>query len=230
MSAWNLKELHSLIEAIHGEAQAQLASVHINTVARKLWHAGYHYQIATDAFSAVYADSDNDLIIVANTILSRGEKNRSYRYATLSHESNVIALAHVIHSLSDIFSHVIADSLKITGIEEDNTTLRVLLKNIPAAPLRDRVVRVLGLKNYDYLNAFVNSSKHIMLAASSYKVDMTESGKAPHGLHFSGFSYKGRKFTEKYCSVFLNELKSLSEEYVSLGREINMYLISYNKS
>lgn len=229
MSAWGLIELQKLIEKEHGRQQVLLAASHVRTVDRKLESAAYHYHLATEAFSSVFSESDNSFNIAMIT-MSKGHIGQSYYDARLAHESNVIALAHVMHSLSDIFSHVISDSLNILNIDEGSLTLKELQRNLPDGSLKDKIVRILSLKSYEYLNAFVNSSKHIMLPDSTYNIDMTGSEKPQHGLSFSEFEYKRRSFPSKYSSIFLDELKSLSVEFVELGREINMHLIYAEKT
>ncbi|WP_161808459.1 hypothetical protein [Methyloglobulus morosus] len=219
-----MRELESLIEKSHGTPQLEKAAAHIRSVARKLESAGYHYQMALGAFENVFPVQNDELISVANTILGVGESSRKYRFATLAHESNVIALAHVMHSMTDVFSHVIYDSLNLSGLHEDKLNLSIVSKNLPAGELKDRVVRVLGLQQYNYLNSLVNTSKHIQLVETVYSVDMTGESKIPHGLKFKAFKYKTESHAEKYAQDFLVDMKTLSSEYVLLGSKINVQL------
>jgi len=145
-------------------------------------------------------------------------------------EANLIACAQSMHSVSDILAYVILHSLKIYDIDEGDLSLNLIQNQLEASTLKDEIIKLLGLKEFCYLKDFVNTTKHISIVFSGYNANIEHVSKQEHGLKFNSFSYQApksskiRNYPEKWHSVFLEELKKLSFQYVKIGQEINRYL------
>ncbi len=224
MSVWKLQELRELIEKVHGSEQLSKASSHINSVDWKIRSASYHSYTASDAFTSVFENVEHESISVVNMILSTGEEASKLHEARLIYEANVIACAQAMHSVTDIISHVILHAIAINGVDEENLCLKSIRKHVPSSGLKDKIVRVSGLKSFRYLQDFVNTTKHIRLVASAYTVDLTGKEEHSHGVRFKAFTCKDRSHPEKWGLDFLEELKQLSIEYVNLWQELNVLL------
>lgn len=224
--SWNLEELRNLIKEKYGDQQLEKASPHINSVDRKIKIASYHYHTCKMAFDNLFDDAEDEGIQALDLILS-SEASKFYE-AQLVAEANIIACAQSMHSVSDILPHVILHSLNING--KDDLTLRSVQKHLKDGELKNKIIKLLGQKEFCYLKDFVNTTKHFSLVFSPYKANLEDLKKQEHGLKFNDFSYqtpngsKPRKHPEKWHGIFLEELKKLTVHYVNIGQEINSYL------
>jgi hypothetical protein len=226
MPTWKLNELRHLIEEQHGADHLQKAIPHIDSVDWKIRAASYHSYTASNAFATVFKEKEPHPSAVAKMMLTNGEEAADFHEARLIYEANVIACAQAMHSVSDIISHVILDSLAIRDVDDENLDLKTIQRLLPESSLKNRVVRTLGLDYFRYLQDFVNTSKHVRLVGSQYTVDLTGVEKVPHGVKFRQFECKGRLHKEKWGETFLKEMKQLSIEYVHLGCALNDYMVS----
>jgi hypothetical protein len=224
MTVWKLQELRELIESKHGEEQLAKATDHINSVDWKIRSASYHSYVAKKAFDSVFSDIENTAMHAIKMILSTGQEASDFNEAKFIYETNVIACAQAIHSISDIISHVILDSVLIENVDEENLDLKAIQKMIPPSKLKQSVVRILGKKSYLYLRDFVNTTKHVRLVGSGYAVDVSGEDKYPNGVKFRGFICKNRDHAAKWGEDFLLELRQLSVDFVDLGQNINDHL------
>lgn len=226
MTVWNLRELRELIEKIHGPEQLQKAISHINSVDWKIRAASYHSYAASNAFSGVFEGVVDSQFSVMKMMFSNGEEASDFREARFIYEANVIACAQAMHSVADIISHVILDSLALKGVDEETLNLKVVHKALSSGDLKQRIAKVMGMTKFRYLHDFVNTSKHVRLVDAEYNVDLTGTAKHAHGVRFKQFECKGRLHGAKWGEEFLLELRQLSIEYVGLGQELNKHLIS----
>jgi hypothetical protein len=224
MSVWNLQELRELIKKIHGAEQLSKAAGHINSVDWRIQQAGYHSYMASNAFSSVFEGAEHELVSAVRMMLSTGEEVSKFNEAKFIYEANVIACAQAMHAVADIISHVILDALAIKGLNEEKLSIQVIQTRVPPGRLKEKIVRVSGLKEFRYLQDFVNTAKHVSLVDSSYTVDLTGREKHPHGIRFKEFECKDRPHPAKWGADFLKELRQLSIEYVNLGQELNVLL------
>jgi hypothetical protein len=225
MPTWKLNELRQLIEEQHSADHLQKANPHIDSVDWKIRAASYHSYAASNAFSAVFKEKEPPPSVVVKMMLTNGKEATDFYEARLIYEANVIACAQAMHSVSDIISHVILDSLAIRDADEENLDLKSIQKLLPESLLKSHVVRILGLDYFRYLQDFVNTSKHVRLVGSQYTVDLTGVEKIPHGVKFRQFECKGRPHKEKWGETFLQEMRQLSIEYVHLGCALNDYMV-----
>lgn len=224
MSVWKLQELRDLVEKTYGAEQLAKAADHINSVDWKIRAAGYHSYLAKNSFDGIFSGIENEPMHAIKMILSSGKGASNFNDASFIYESNVIACAQTMHSVSDIISHVIHDALFIEDIDEDSIDLKTIQTKIPPSALKSSVVRVLGLKSYLYLKDFVNTTKHIRLVGAAYTVDVAGVDKYPNGMKFRSFTCKDRRHPAKWGEDLLKELNQLSIEFVNLGQDINDYL------
>ncbi len=225
MSSWNLDELRKLIEEMHGVKQLEKARPHINAVDWKLRAGNYHSYTASNAFSGVIEEEPHPVTLI-KMMLSSGEEVKDFHEAQFIYETNIIACAQSMHSVADIISHVIQDSLALEGVDEEKINLKVLKGFLSDSPLKKRITRVLGLAHFRYLQDFVNTSKHIRLVDTEYTLDFTGKEEIPYGVRFREFKRMNRTHRSKWGRKFLDEMKQLSVEYILLGSAINEHLTS----
>lgn len=221
MSSWNIKELRELIERKHGSLQLEKLAPHLDSVSWKTVLANYHLYTAKDAFEHFFDNEEEEYVKAVELLISTGEEASSFKEAKLISEANIIAYAQSMHSIADILSHVIFHTFRINEIKESDISIKEVNKTLPQGQLKSKVTRLLGLKEFCYLDAFVNITKHVSLVFSNYHVDLREKSEKEHGVRFNAFSYKNRQFNEKWSDKFLKELSILSYQYVDIGNEIN---------
>ena len=226
MPVWHLEDLRQLIKEHHGADQLNKANPYIYSVDWKIRAATYHSHAASSAFSDVLEKDNPHPLTVFKMMFSNGEDASNFREARLVYEANVIACAQAIHSVSDIISHVIHDSLALDGIDEENLCLKDVQRLVPESSLKQTITRVLGLADFRYLQDFVNTSKHVRLVDSQYSVDLTGEDKYPHGVKFRAFVCKGRTHQSKWGEDFLKAMRQISIEYVLLGGALNEHMRS----
>ena len=221
MASWNLEELRSLVKEMHGVNQLKLLQPHINSLDWKIRIAAYHSYTFAETFSPFFENEKSGAVKAVKLILSSGEEASKFREAKLIAEANIIACAQSTHSVSDILSYVIIHSLKLSGIDEKRISISEVNKILSNGALKKQIERLLGLKEYRYLQDFVNTTKHISLVFSEYSVDLQSNDDDAHGIKFKSFSYKDRRHPEKWAEEFVQELRKISIEFVQIGRAIN---------
>jgi len=221
MTSWDLQELGELVRTKYGEAQLSLLQPHLNSVDRKIRIASYHSYAYSQVFIECFKPEHDERLQAVRLILSNGEEANKFREAELVAEANVIACAQNTHSVSDILSYVIVHARKIDVTSDDRMTLSEVGKTLPPGALKDKITRLIGTTTFRYLQDFVNTTKHVSLVFSQYKVDLESTSDKDHGLKLAAFSYKQRSYPAKWSVDFLKELRDISVAYVEIGRELN---------
>lgn len=221
-TSWNLQELRELILSRGGNERLSHAQVHIHSVDWKIQLASFHSYQASQAFVGIFAGDGKDTVQAVRMLLSSGDEAQGFSSARLAYEAHILACAQTMHSVADVFAHLISDALGLGYSDDDHLSLSEVKKRLPTGLLRDQVIRFLGLKQFAYLQDFVNRTKHVSLVSSKYNAHLVAPQR--HGLLFSAFSRSGRTHKEKWGEDFLLELKQLSLEYVQLGRALNAAL------
>lgn len=219
---WNLDELRELIETIHGPEQLEKAELHINSIATKLLQANYHARLARECIEDIFKNEESPAFVM-DLILGVNEKSADFEDAKFASEANIIACAYVIHSISDVLAHLILDALAINGSDEDFFDFSKINKLIPAkTTLKILVTRVLGMHQFSYLKAYVNTSKHVSMIDADYRIDLRCNGT--HGIRFKQFVYKKDSYKAKWSKDFIDEMSEIAKLYRDIGVAINTHL------
>ncbi|MEE9325678.1 MAG: hypothetical protein V3U71_00170 [Cocleimonas sp.] len=220
---WNSKTLTSLVEKNFTneedleEFKQQLQSIH-----RKIEIGRYHASNSLNAFKDfVDEDAETPNLSKAVKLLfgSTGEKRQNFLNARLVAEANTIALAHTLHSMSGIIANVLYSALCLP-----NSTDKKLIgisKYITDSDLKKSIVELAGSQQFTYLNAFVNNSKHMNLASSSYSVSFEND---TFGMKFVSFKYKNRIYKEKWYKDFCTDVNFIYDKNISILCLLNEYL------
>ncbi len=221
---WSLDELRKLITEIHGSNQRELTNIHINSVATKLNQANYHAWLARDCLEKVFLN-DQSPSFVMGLILGANEKSSDFQEARFISEANIIACAHTMHSIADVLAHLINDALALGFDDDELLDLKTANKKLPPnSNLRRQVECLLGMHQFDYLRAFVNTSKHVSLIDSGYHVNLENGVK--HGILFRKFTYKQREYKAKWSEEFIDDMSAIAKTYQCIGIAINDHLKS----
>jgi len=221
MTSWNLEELRRIVKEKHGDNQLKVLQPHIYSVDWKIRIATYHSHVFGETFSPFFPEQESGAIKAVKLLLSSGEEASEFHESKLIAEANIIACAQSTHSVSDILSYVIIHSLRLNDIDEQRISISEINKQLPSGGLKTEITNLLGLREYRYLQDFVNTTKHISLVFSRYSVDLQSEDDNAHGIKFKSFTYKDREHPEKWAVEFAKELRNISIVYVQIGRAIN---------
>lgn len=215
---WDVLRLRELIEHVHGREHMERARPHIDAVHWKIELARFHSHGARGAFAETF-EEDSSPSEAMRRMFSDGKPD--LMTAKIAYEAHAIAYAHAIHSVGDVIAWVIVLALGVYLPPSVDVTLGTIRGLVPRGPLKDAIAQVRGLKEFNYLNDFINQTKHVSLVFSSYSVDLTGEDTQSHGVRFNSFTYKGTEHPTKWGDEFLLDLVKVAEGYVEVGRRLN---------
>lgn len=226
---WDLKELRFLVKENFGERQLKLANIHINSVHWKIIIAIYHLHESKNAFNQLFNNSEDKVMDAIKACFTPdSNEGVELKEVELKAEANLIACAQNVHAIADILGYVIYHSLKMPDMAF--ISLKDIQKQLIESELKKEIIKLLGLKEFSYLEAFVNTTKHFCVIFSQHQWNDSELNTLEHGMKFSSFPYqppkkqRKRMYPEKWHHQFLTELNCISDQYVKIGQCINEYL------
>jgi hypothetical protein len=210
---WDLGKLRAEVHAAHGSEQLRLLKPCIDSVSERIAFAIYHYREAKRLMEPFASKVEESEIAALNLLLGGQvdgleadfQTNRAHAAA------HIVACLQSVHSLADILAHVIYIAL---GTNLDLTRKPLQERQIDATHVNDRLppgaikLAFEGLvkhKDFVYLEACVNRSKHRSVIPVPYSI-LTDQSKLPwHGLKLSGFERLGVSFPDRWALVFLRD-------------------------
>lgn len=236
--SWNIEELNDLVIKKHGLKYAHRLQVFLNSTSKKIRIAAYHSSESRNMMNGFFphgTEVENysrgfDLLfghMTANINETEKQESIIFHNTLWKAEAHVIACAHAIHSLIDIMAQVInlALSLKINENDVSWHKIKNAIEN-KHSRLHDLV---LGLKNderYKYLQAFVNSQKHIFFIPATFTLEAeVKEGQRAYGLKIPAFTFKNQPYPEKWSEDFVtSDYVILKDKMIYMGIELNQVL------
>lgn len=233
---WNRKELFDQVSQRHGEAQADLVKPALISSGWKLFIAQYHADESQAIIGKLISHSSKDEYVeIVKLIFEQAagtDKGREFALAQFQAEANMIACAQSLHSLADIFSQIIYFSLNLdknlkNPIPQEKRYLFNINKAIANIPqfikLHLELNHLLKSEQFEYLNAYVNTTKHQSLIPSTYSVSFVENIEPTHGLKIAEFEYNGNPYKAKWSKEFFEtDFNYFEKSFVNIGNEINL--------
>jgi hypothetical protein len=233
---WNRKELYDLVVKRHGQAQADLLMPSLISTVWKLSIAQYHAHEAQTIIGKLSSHSSKDEYVeIVKLIFEQAagsKRGQEVALAKFQAEANIIACAQAVHSIADIFSQIIYLSLNLDKhlkkpIAENKRYLFTVNQGLTNIPLFTKLH--LGLddflksKQFRYLSAYVNTTKHRSLIPSTYSVSFAENVEPIHGLKISEFIYKNVLHNAKWSKEFFeDDINFFETSFASIGNEMNL--------
>lgn len=246
MEIWELIKLKNLVQEKQGKIYAEklhepLKSFH----KRKLmfcYHADEEQRLIREVVASRARPNDplDEFYAMTKAILdaaSPSEKGDDVRIYLFKAEAHLIAAAQALHSLCDILAFVVYWTFKLdtypNSPKENKVNLYSInntLKNYKMIhpPTQRLIDEVTNSEEYEYLTAFVNSSKHKSLIPSLLSVTFGE--KPTYGMRIKDFSWldsKGNKkdFDRKWSNDFLHkDCQGLRTKLLKIGISLNICL------
>lgn len=238
---WTTKEFKDLVKACYGEEQVKKLDRPLSSIFWKKMLAQYHSEESIRLYRSYLSvesveGSKEELIQVVNQVLvaaSGSEKENRFLKAVIPSEAHVIAFAQSIHSIADILAQVIYVGLNLDinltkPIPEDKRNLYNVNEGMRKKKFAPNVVKSVDtlkqLPEYQYLQAYVNTTKHYRLVNATHFISLV-SETPKYGLQIPLFEYKGHSFTEKWTTDFVvKDFKTIWEGFFCVLNELNKYL------
>lgn len=233
---WNLKELFDQVLQRHCKQQADLLKASLVSYIWKLFIAQYHAEESKAIIGKLISHPSKEGYVAATKLIleqaSGTDKGREIDLALFQAEAHMIAYAQSLHSLADILSQIIYYSLKLDKhlkkqIDEKGRYLSKVSKAIKSLQQFNKlyleVNHLLNSDKFNYLRAYVNTTKHRSLIPTTYSVDFVESITPTHGLKIAEFEYDGNSYKTKWAWEFIEtDYKYFKEAFDNIGNIINL--------
>lgn len=232
---WDRRKLFDLVRQRHGHSQAELLKPALISSVWKLFIAQYHADESKAILQRPIEHSTKEEYVEAAKLLfeqaAGTDKGREFALARFQAEANMIACAQSLHSLADIFSQVVYLSLNLDKnlnkpVPENKKYLFAVNKALSGLPrfstLHRKINKLLKSNQFDYLGAYVNTTKHRSLIPADYSISFEKITEPMHGLKISGFEYKGNKYSSRWAKELLeDDLHFIRDCFANIGNEIN---------
>lgn len=235
---WNRKELFELVKKSHGIQQADLMKPALVAVNAKTAIVDYHVEEFKKIISIIFTESETDNYIQAVRLIfeqaSGTDAGFDFALAQFKAEANLIAFAQALHSLADIFGQIIFNALDLNNILKKKLQKNLLYLQRVADAIKNHdhlkdlslsVADLLESKQYSYLKAYVNTTKHRCLISANYSVDFKVEIEPIHGMKIPKFNYNCSEYPSKWSDDFVNnDRKFLISKFVEIGIQLNEIL------
>ena len=232
---WHTKELLDRVLQRHGAAQMALLEPALSSFAWKLFIAQYHAEESRTAIARrIASPSDREYVEIIRLILQQAagaEEGASFALAQFQAEAHMIAYAQSLHSLADILSQVIYYSLNLdkypsTSIEQRRRNLHAVSRSLDTLSrfkeLYESIEELRTSSQFQYLNAYVNTTKHRSLVAAKYSVSLQTDAEPFHGFKLSEFEYEGSEYPPKYSNeLFDDDFSFIRDSFIEIGNKVN---------
>lgn len=206
-SYWDIKGFRELIKQRLPHKVSKQIEISLEAIIWKNNLCKYHIEEYRQIVQKSYTNDTEQIVQTTGKILhmaARTEEGKDYFLALFIAEAHIIAFAQALHSIADIMAHVIYFSLGMESFRNDQISLHnvhELMKKKNTAPeIIERISNYRESEQFQYLHAFVNTTKHKSLVPLSFSVELFNE---KHGLRFGEFTYRT---LEPYPSKWADEL------------------------
>ena len=144
------------------------------------------------------------------------------------------SIIHSLHSIADVFSHVINILLETDKLPSHevsfNNVLQKLRSNGVASDVVSNMDGLINCNEFKYVKAFCNTVKHYNLIDGSFHthIDSRDAKAFVSGMRFKRFEYRGVIFHEVFLKdIYDGYAKVVKENVVSIGYSLNAYLVAH---
>lgn len=214
---WKVKEFKERVAAISGIEVAESLSEVCTSADWKIAIANYHIAEARSRFSDFFDGTGNKMVQVFKYISGTDDRAQQFNVARVEHEAHLIAAAQAVHSIADIIAQVIDVLGFFSPFGREKVSFWRVLERLPETELKVAMTEVSRCKEFEYLNAFVNVTKHRSIVFSRYVADLSEPSAFKHGVKYKSFSYGGREFDAKWSEDFVGEMQEVVRRLILIG-------------
>lgn len=228
---WDLNVLRQAVEKLYGpEHLAKLLSS-LNSIVERQEFSRFHFHESKDALEKILHDK-TDQTSLLRLVLSFGSEDREmFKECKFRASAHITSCIQNMHSVSDILSHVIYYSLNIRSAKNESAiSLKYVHKQIKAIVELDALDKMLesliNHKDYEYLAAVVNHSKHRSIVEPYFNVNLRKQGKDMQEMRFREFVYSGKGYPSRHAYEFFeSEFNRESTLIIDIGNEVNRIVL-----
>jgi hypothetical protein len=217
MAIWKAHEFQNQVLSTYGQDRLNEALPIMQAIGSKFMIVKLHFSEVEEAFDGMLEEAGPEITDILGLLFSNGERRQSFGIARLKYEANLVAAAQATHSISDNLAHLIYTTFHIPHDENYRPKLQQLNKDICEGQLKGSIERLLGMREYRYLQDFANYNKHMSLVSSAYHISTPSDFDLKHGVRFKAF----KAHVEKWGDEFLHELKAIHTAQIGIGICIN---------
>lgn len=227
---WNIKELKDKVLKTHGKPSYLALSPSLNSLIERQEFTRYHYHEAKDVLEKHMSEVSTEKEIFQLAFSDPCLRTDQFEIDRLRARAHITGCIQSLHSVSDIFSHVIYHSLNLTDAKRecDITLHKVkiwLSKKNHYNEIKNSLDKLTDHQDYKYLTAISNYSKHRSIISINFQFNLKKTGKEMKELIFPPFTYDGKSYPstpayEFLTSEFDRESKLIIEAGIKLNRLI----------
>ena len=236
-SKWDISLLEHSIRQKIGDSYGNTIHKYLQSFAWKNLIANYHAsefeRVINEALASTSGISNKDSRLTTFTkaiflAASPDNSNLNIREAQFQAEAHIIASAQATHSLCDILSIIIYWSLRLEIIPNPPQLNKLNLFNIQKALNKipqylktlNLIKIIISSSEFEYLSAYVNTTKHHSLVDSSLSVSFDAENRS--GILINDFSMNNKKYKRKLaCDFLFKDNKTLLEMLMNVGNSLN---------
>lgn len=229
---WDLKSLREDVELVHGKSQLEFLVESCNSIVDRQNFAHFHYHEAMDIFNDHFKDKQSLTDAVVSALVRNHANAEEFSNVMLKVRAHILGFMQSLHSISDTLSHVIFYSFgcdKSTNIKPHRisiySTLEEMRKQSECTKLVHLIECLIEHKDYEYLLAMVNHSKHRSIIQPMFSANLINPTGEHHEIKFKGFSFNGNPYAPRLAFKFMeSEYDRQSQLVTNIGNEINTIL------
>lgn len=230
----SFKSLLIQVSQKHNDTKIEILEPIINSFVWKFFIANYHATESKNIILKLISKSSKKGYVEIAKLIFEGaagtDKGKQFGIAVFKAEANMIAYAQSIHSLADIYSQIIYVSLNldkklekpIPQMHRSIIKINKAISNIPEfTKLHSELNCFLTSNQFEYLNAYVNTTKHRSLIPVKYSVFFEKKIEPTHCFEIERFNYNGSTYKSKYSKEFIEaDLIFLEEAFSNIQGEL----------
>lgn len=235
--SWDLSELKKNVQKSYGSEQSSKLTPCLNSIVERQEFSRYHYHQAKDTFEKALHDKTDSESLIDLVLMKNSKEGEEFEESKFITRANILSCIQNIHSVSDILSHVIYYSLDLKNAKNE---YQISLSNVfkwieqeeQYKSLAGFIESLIEHKDYKYLSAIVNHSKHRSIVEAYFNVNLRKQGKDMQEIKFREFVFRKKSYSSRHAFEFLTkEFDRESELVVKIGNKLNeMALKNANKA
>lgn len=218
MSTWNLRVLREKLQITHQIDDVERAISCMDSFDWKNKASLYHINTANEVFLDYSGRGDQDVMEMMKRILSN-EVDVEFEKARRIREFSLVAAATSVHTLPELLAQIISVTLNPEIKDVHSISFNRVIKKMKETKYKVKLESLQKSQEYEYINAFANTVKHITLVKPKYAVGFDPENY--HGIVFDKFFFKGAPFESIRDEKLIKYIHAIRTFCVNLGRDLN---------
>ncbi|MDN3474936.1 hypothetical protein [Pseudoalteromonas sp. APC 3355] len=218
MVSWNFKSLKSRIQEQVSDTDYKRLDQYMDAFDWKGKAVGFHLNEAHVCFEK-FSDCSLDNYIAQMNKLVNKVPFPEFHSAKAKREVSIVSAAMMVHSLPETLAQILVICFQLPANNIHRITFKSVHDSMRQSKIKEMLLNLITSDEYRYINAFVNTSKHISLVKPMYSFAFD--GTTVHSISFDEFSFQGTNFKSIRDEVLIDYIQKLRTACVEIGAEIN---------